>query len=701
MSDTPPQPPAASPDTGSAAGAPLPASSGPLEDAFLLAGLFQDEEAAASLQALAEGHALAAKEKAELDAARISALEAQIAEWEETRDSVATEAEQLKEEKKRQDAQAGELLPRYRSLLERQSARMRDLLAKRPSYPVRRMWKKLNDYQEMSKELAAHFLFEEEQRLEVDRVQHKAQSERYQWNQKDHDRREKYLEGQLAQAEQRLQQVDASVARIRMLGMTRRTAGFLVWAGYLSFAGFGWYAGETIQSLAERDSDFLQALLMLLARGIRTLIEHLGMGPGVTVLLLAPLLLLALVLGVFFLTDRFLSRFDPKRWPGRGPGRRSSSLSPLGPFQSPFKDVGRADYIQILARMPLFYLWIVVPAAAAALFALGGDAPSAELAALGDPVQTFAYTFLGLVLCVAIAAAILLYAVFVVGPRHRRYLGEEGVTARAAVWMNVELAVFLGAMAVLVIAPDLLRTALPGLPSLWQRGSTAGIWLLPALGGFAVSYGLIYKGIFSDQASITREVESLFESLERASVFSWTDEPEDSSARWRSGLADLRKEIDDRWEKVELWSKPAVRFRLRRFRWSNLTELLNPQADKTSQGGFEILVADVLFEPELVEQVNQVVEEVAEIRQALDDVHARNQEIATRLAELEKVDANGRITSLHQQIADERARQWRERAEMATAHQELVARCKNALQVGEFLRQDLPTQELTMVRQTA
>jgi hypothetical protein len=553
----------------------------------------------------------------------------------------------------------------------------------------------------MSKDLAAHLVAEEQQRLEFDRLLHQGESERRQWTKKELDRRERFLEGQLAQAEERLHQADASISRLWRLGITRKTAGFLVWAGYLSFAGFGWFVGESIRSLAGQDSGFVQALLTLFASGLSSLMERLGLALGLGVLLTAPLLLLAIVFGVFFLADRFLIWFDP-RWRNRGPGRKSSSLSSWGPLQNSFRDVGRTDYVQTLARMPMLYLWLVVPAAAAALFGLGGDAVArTDFSVLGDPAQTFEYTFLGLVLCVAIAAAILLYAVFVIGPRHRRYLGEETLTARTAVLMNVELAAFLGAMIVLVVFPDLLRAAFPGIPSIWQRGATAGIWLLPALGGFAVSYGVIYKGIFRDHTGIKREVQNLFDELERGSFFSASDGPEEDAARWRSSLATLRKEVEDKWEKVDLWTRPAIRFRLRRFRWSTLKELMNPPADKTAQGGFDITVADVMFEPELVEQVNQVVEEVAEIRQALDGFDARNQEITARLTEIGKESAKAQAVALRRQIVEEQARQLRERAELAHTQHELVARCRNALRIGDFLRRDLHSQELVVVRQLA
>lgn len=706
MPETTVPPPLVAPtDTASPAGAPPcpePTISGSLEDAFLLAGLFEGEETADLLASLKESHNQKAAEKTDLDQARIAALEEEVAKLEEIRQREAEEAGQLKEEKRANDAQAAEVLPKYRRLLERQSARMKNLLARRSSYPLRRTRNKLDDYREMSKALAEQLLAEEQQRLERDRLLHQGWLERRQWTQKEHERKERFLEGQLAQAEERLRQADAWISKLRTLGITRRSAGFLVWAGYLSFAGFGWFVGESIRSVAEKDSGFMQALLTLLAGGLKALMGRLGMGLGIGAVVVGPLLLLALAFGVFFLADFLLGKFD-RGWKGRGgSGRRSSSLSPWGPFQNPFRDVGRNDYVQILARMPVLYLWVVVSALAAVFFGLGGNAaPRADLAVLDDPVQTLTYTFLGLVLCVAIAAAILLYVVFVVGPRHRRYLGEEPIGGRAAIWMNIELAAFLASMIVLVIAPDLLRAAIPGIPSIWQKGATAGIWLLPALGGFAVSYGLIYKGVFRDHNGIKREVQSLFENLDTASSFSSNDGEEDSAARWSSAFAHLRQEIEDKWENVDLWTRPAVRFRLLRFRWSTLKELMNPPAERTSQGGFDITVADVLFEPQLAEEVNQVLEEVAELRQVLEGLNSRNQEIAVRLEQIGTDAAKERVAALRRQIAEEGARNWRERAEMTHAHQELVARCRNAYRIGEFLRQDLRPQELAVVRQTA
>jgi len=588
-----PAPPSRAPELPAAVGAPEDGSIEALEDLCFYGGLYGDYDVADLIEEAKHEGKKALEDQEALAQRRLEVLQDRLKDTSHLESELRRGLEINRDalEKNRTETRA---VDARQELHRREQERLsKFLVQKRGSYPARLLKRKLEERQAITELTTQAWLDREEAALGLEKKAHELATERRDLNETEYSRRVNHLLERREATEVRRQNLEGILDSLRLIGITRTTYGFLIWAGYLAFTAFGWLAGEAFRKQAVSDGGFVQEIVFQLSGAIATMRETLGLPIAILIIALAPLALLGLLLGIIYLTDRFVSHFDG-RWT-RSPQGRSKHPHKRQSAQllrMPGADISRADYTQLVAKLPLFYVWSTIPMGIAILFALSERASGEETSRLlTDPWQSMFFTLIGVVAAVTIAGFVLLYLCRVV--QARVAAGRGGPISQ-----NAELVV-VGILLVGWIASSGTSGAAGWeIVPPWSTESVAGPLFLQLVAGFVVSYGLLYKGLNLDYRAMVRDAQDYDIEIQKYNAYPAIPLVDEEAANYRDELRDLYSQIERRWSDLEeeLFSRGLLR---------GIRTLGRLGAPKVYLG------ADLILEPELVQQLEHGVSEAS------------------------------------------------------------------------------------------
>lgn len=335
------------------------------------------------------------------------------------------------------------------------------------------------------------------------------------------------------------------VEEARSSGITQRVAGFLVWAGYLGMAAFGWRLGEVLHARASAAGTV--GLIQFLSQESFQTFVQVGLWQGLT--WIGALALLGLVAApvIFAAFDRVLTRFDPRWNPtpegGDGARRARPRRTPDGDAEARGADltwdsvvstlhgkVDRNDYRKHLARLPLIGVPVLMGMVVLVFLAQGRT--SLQTASL--PLNSLMFLFVGIaaaamgsgVLCLLVAAGMRTPETTV---RPFRVLAGLGVLGAA------------------VLAWSVAEEAGWARTGPWDETALAGPLFLLLANGLMLAHGLVYNNLYRDWTALRRAVtdgEERMRDLQPHTLLGVGDlAPTALHQRW----TDLYRTLDDVW----------------------------------------------------------------------------------------------------------------------------------------------------------
>jgi acetoin utilization deacetylase AcuC-like enzyme len=346
-------------------------------------------------------------------------------------------------------------------------------------------------------------LFDMENQLDRAKKLHELKQQKWELNAREYERRRAVLQVEQDEVEERLKRASERVEKLADLGITRTTGGFLVWAGYVSFAGV---SGVIANLLAQRETASTD-YVSLFIKGITHLIgadanQPLWMVSGNMLILL--LISLLAVYATLWLADKWLGRFDSAWLSGsekkkKGKQKQRSRQDIQSQFSFNIPEISRKSYTQLLAAFPYLIIAAIVLFVLAAAQGAAGSAPGSAPSSV--PKANAGTTYIGFVITLLSTAVMLLYANYIIEPRwYKHATPKESYAYFAKVRAHWEFAtlvvlliVSLGYAAFAYIAP-------PGTGA--DAATNTRIWgllaIFMALSSMALAYGLIQRGLFKD-----------------------------------------------------------------------------------------------------------------------------------------------------------------------------------------------------------
>lgn len=577
-----------------------------------------------------------------------------------------------------------ELRPELTTLQTEHDTIQREILAKelvlrarRLQYPIRFFEKRLESARGMISRLSERFLSEELLRFRIDQELFQIASDRRKLNAAEYDRRLDVLHQRTEKAAARLQTHETYVDRLRAAGITRTAAGFLIWCGYLAFVGLGWFGGEAIRALHQGPPNFLQRIFEVVVTGLSSLFPRLGPVLALILIVLGPLLAMALLAGLLIGWDRLMCWFDPGWKVGSKRRRAEERDGFLRWVAEPGRVLGRRDYVQFLARLPVFYLWALVPVGFAYLASLAPVSGSGVQDRAPDPSESLLYTYFGVVLAVVVAGFVLVYALKVVEPRHRALLEEESRGLGRSLRANAEL---VGVIALLlaVLLSDLWKPLLSNGSSPWATRSTLAFGLLMLVNGFILSYGLLFRGAYRDLDVLKAEVQAYEVQSQAYAALPSVSNLSDDTLRFQEELATLQADLTRRWQSLEFgWEG-----RPRGWSWTREMRLL--QYD--TKADFTWRAEDELFEPELLAETTALYRKRANVDSRLTAKNDELKRVQEKLAALEAKNWDEMLRGVRTRAHDRRELHLRRLDQIQSSYTDRVLRAKTARALGAQLR---------------
>lgn len=375
--------------------------------------------------------------------------------------------------------------------------------------------------------------------IEIAKKLYDLEKERWDINQGEYARRVGELTKEKERVEEELNDLRLNLKQLKKVGITRHTAGFLIWAGYAALAGVGGVIANLLSSKPLGAVDYISLLFQYLTNIVRTLqttrtpsdFWYLILWPSIVVLSI-----LGMTSGLIWVADYVLRKFVRRRFvnwglePGvgkksrrKGKGMRAVAegdrLSEQLPFLTPeinrmslpLPDIDRRSYIKLLALLPYLFLAFVI-----VLLSIGGAAtpPSGE-AASATTATAMSMTYVGIVFALLTVSVFVLYATNVIEPRWRRLAEAVGTRPAPAVTVGTEsgapahppepgLPMYLRThweFLVIICAMLLAILVVVCLPA--QDYRTHAVWSAVAIfmcfSSMAFAYGIIQRGLFRSE----------------------------------------------------------------------------------------------------------------------------------------------------------------------------------------------------------
>jgi hypothetical protein len=354
---------------------------------------------------------------------------------------------------------------------------------------------------------------------------YKLQKDHWFTNKDEYERRAQLFVEELKRVEDHLKRARERTTKLHDQGITRTTASFLIWVGYISLVGAGGVIGSFFQKRLSGDNE----LLSLIFRGLIK-VAHVTELAQSTVspwgVIVAPLPMVVLVVlylsiigGAIIFMDKRMKKFDPawdKDRDGERDGRKGrpgiNRLNLTDRFNNymPTPNVDRKSYRQLLAYFPL----VLIAALFVWLFAAGippgtGSAATAAVK-LPDPTAGLAAAYLGVIFILLSTSAALLYTTKIIEPRREKAGAAGGPKNKLEhLKLNWEIAL----LVVLLIVSLLLTAVLPagsspgtGWISVEQANliSWGAVAIFMCLCSLGLAYGLYQRGLFRDEEFFER-----------------------------------------------------------------------------------------------------------------------------------------------------------------------------------------------------
>lgn len=425
----------------------------------------------------------------------------------------------------------------------------RQISAQRLSYPGRILRKSTEEKLELIVHLTNRWETASGKLHEIEKASFTRHSERWKLNEPEYTRRVQEESARREPAKSDLDALRNLIARLRLNGVSWTTANFLVWSSYLAFPILGWLFGQFLEGTISDSEGFFGSILVLLTGLAKDLANDFTLLGASIIMLGGALALVSLPGVVVWGGDKVLAGLD-QRWTEQNSGRtRVAPVQTSFPSLAPSnRAISRNDYVQILAKLPFVFTWSMLPITLSLIFA---GSPSQSLAVrsnsglqIGDPYLELFFSLLGMILSIAIAGAILLYVVNVIRPR----LESEHSSSRPAALKHIEFTLCLAALVGVFLMPigDQSVTR-----HLWPPSSPLGTALLAVVVGFAVSYGLIFRGYFRDLRTLDREVSQRDEIIRQFSSLPAIVSDDHERELYLRMVRDLDDHLDKLWAEAE------------------------------------------------------------------------------------------------------------------------------------------------------
>ena len=588
------------------------------------------------------------------------------------------------------------------SLLTSGTGLIRKLISKRSFYPEIILNRKIELYGKLSSEVSDRILKEEKQRFECERVIHSLAVERRKLNEEEYSRRRDFLSKRLKEVEGSFLEHDEQINVFRKYGITRTTAGFLIWGGYLAFAAFGWYIGQIIQTLHSSQTGIFSIIINLFARSIQSIVEKLGFGWGFATILIIPLIFIGILCLIIFMSDLILRRFD-YNWRVRSEhqkSRKTKGKSTLWTWTTnPTQNIVRSDYTQILAKLPIIYFLSAIPLFIAFLMGLfNKDSISQLQSNMNNPWQSILYTYFGVVLCIIIAGFVFLYCSKIIEPRHKAFYvrfnrniadikdGDRKVLS--IIKANIEFVIILITFISLFFLFDIIKYIFPSFPTIWGDKSTLAILFLIIITSFVVAYGLMYRGMFRDHNALKNELQAYENEIQRYSAFPVVEISNEEFDRYKDELEKLQTEIDRIWNDDRFWKKTLDASIFLRPYTSILKDIFPDEDEKNIREDdyFNYINADELLEADLVTEINSTIQKIEEVRQGIRNCKKEIEELEIDIEKLHSSVLDEKI-KINQKDMNNRKRQYHQTiAQITKDYAKLVSSGDSALKMGFSLR---------------
>lgn len=629
--------------------------------------------------------------------------ESEIRQQQEHIDAVAAEVLEADQRLREIDIKRRELEEQLRKLdVEREKARLEQerilasLRAHRADYPIRLIRRRNEVSGQLTSDASERFLTNERRIIDFEKEMIEVARARRDLNQEEYQRRAELLASYRADAQVRFTEQETLIRNLRKLGVTRTISGFLVYVGYLSFPIFGWFLGTVLEAIHQPPkAPELAGLLGVFMIALKSAIGRIGLMWGLLGALVVPLALLGVFVGILYLTDVLLRRFDA-RWSRSTPATQKSQRgeeSILGWLSSRIQTAQRTDYTQLIAKLPVFYAIATLVMIFAVLVA-GSGLPGSQMAALNvsgsasAPWQTVVYTSFGTVMCIVLAGFTALYATRLIEPRYRKLLLTELVTWRQTAAVNVEILVVAIAI-VLVTAGSEIASHSSMKMNAWSPGSTAGILAFAFAVAFSVAYGLMFRGAFRDYDVLQAELRMYDRELQRYVSFPVIEDIDEQVTRFKNDLRSLHDEIERTWNKSDDWLAPlfALSHAESGMSAASLLDLFRPTSWKknTFSGAVN---ADALFEPQLFSELATAKNLFDQLDYQMETARRTIQELQTEETSIKSDHPRKTLDQLRKDLLAALSRHRSIVSDLRARFHRFASDAENAFQIGVHLRRD-------------
>jgi hypothetical protein len=535
-----------------------------------------------------------------------------------------------------------------------------------------------------------------EKQIEVAQRLYALDRKRWEINRPEYERRVRELTKERERVDAELNAVRHNVGSLKRFGITRHTAGFLIWAGYASLAGVGGVVANLLNDRAQGgtgSSDYISLTFQYLTNIVKGL-QSIRSGWDFWYNVVWPSVVVTVILAVtgvlIYLVDKVLKRFG-EDWPreksesggrsraerkekgGKGSREQPPLFTPdINRLSLKLPEVDRKSYARLLALLPYIFLAFVI-----VVLSVGGAPPTGNNTGGQQPqtadVGALSMTYIGIVFTLLTVSVSILYATKVIEPRLHKLAEargrERGADGGAAVGggrpERPPFGLYLRAHweFVVVIASMALALVLAAALSVQSQRTTA-IWaavaLFMCLSSMALAYGIIQRGLFRSEDFLEGKrdlyrrliekyskeptIVDVFEVVEPGKIKSLVDGYRES----RQDLDELRllyelkrrfadnymddKDILGYWGSLKSWAKPLGFMREFPFRKFEPTE------------------------PDLIDRESAPEETAALDRYREERLHTANQlgEVAAETAETEKSRAKTEagLRALEREIAE-------------------------------------------------
>lgn len=311
-----------------------------------------------------------------------------------------------------------------------------------------------------------------------------------------------HLEEDRLKVEDEYNETQWIVSGLRLVGITRTTTGFLIWAGYSALAGMAYVLTKLFEKPPDKaDSpDKFIAFIAQFAGNLVRLIQNPPRwevyGRAVAFVVLGGVLLW-LIIRIMKWVDRFLHGFSP-RWRRhqedsnkRGSENKFAENSSENDFLSRISGISRDSYVKFIATTPYVFIAIII----LALSAVSQEGWTTRVSF--DPVDFFSAASLGFVFTFLILTTSLLYTVAIIEPRWKRlFTNRFNPPEKGLLWRAHKEVFILIILLVVIVITQAVLSSKPHWYAAAQKLPIAFVTLFMCLSSIGLSYGVTQRGRF-------------------------------------------------------------------------------------------------------------------------------------------------------------------------------------------------------------